>query len=103
MIINSQCHSLTFVEGYSESTFQTFSNFVPLETAKPIESKFYVAPPADEGIKVSTNSLCQMTQMAAISTYGKPHLNILFWIQKSDDLETLYDALVARVLPNLFK
>ena len=37
MNIRGQGHSLTFVEGHSDSTF---SNFFSLETAKPIEAKF---------------------------------------------------------------
>ena len=49
MNIKSQCHSLTLVQGHSDSTF---SNFFFLETAWPIEAKFYVAPPWDGGMKV---------------------------------------------------
>ena len=37
--IKGQSHSLTFVQGHSDSTF---SNFFSLETAKPIEAKLYV-------------------------------------------------------------
>ena len=39
MNINGQGHSLTFVQGHSDSTF---SNFFFLDTAQPIEIKFYV-------------------------------------------------------------
>ena len=49
----------------------TFSNFFSLETAKPIEAKFYVESPWDEGMTVGTNGLCHMTKMATIPTYGK--------------------------------
>ena len=52
--VKGQSHSLTFVQGHSDSTF---SNFFSLETAKPIEAKLYVEPPWDEGMKVNTNSL----------------------------------------------
>ena len=52
MNIKGQCHSLTFVEGRSDSTF---SNLFSLEAAGPIEAKFYVEPPWDEGIKMNTN------------------------------------------------
>ena len=64
----SQGHSLTFVEGHSDSTFL---NFFSLETARPIEAKFYMEPAQDEGKKVSTNDLCHMTKMAAMPIYGK--------------------------------
>ena len=67
MNIKGQCHSLTFVGGHSDSTF---SNFFSLETAKPIEAKFYVEPPWDEGIKVNINGLCHITKMAAMPIYG---------------------------------
>ena len=33
------------------------SNFFSLETPKPIEAKYYVETPWDEGVKVSTNGL----------------------------------------------
>ena len=39
MIIKGQGHSLTFVQGHSDSTF---SNFFLLETAWPIEATFQV-------------------------------------------------------------
>ena len=40
---------MTLVQGHSDSTF---SNFFFLETAWPIEAKFYVEPPWDGGTKV---------------------------------------------------
>ena len=49
MNIKGQGHSLTLVQGHSDSTF---SNFFFLETAWPIEAKFYVEPPWDRGTKV---------------------------------------------------
>ena len=97
MNIKGHGHSLTFVEGHSESTF---SNFFSLETAKPIEAKFYVEPPWDERMKKSTNSLCRITKMAA-SPYMLKTFKI-FWHQKAHDIETWYAALVTRVSPNLF-
>ena len=39
MDIKGQAHSLILVQGHSDSTFL---NFFSLETAKPIEAKFYV-------------------------------------------------------------
>ena len=44
MNIRGQGHSLTLVQGHSVSTV---SNFFFLETALPIEAKFYVEPPWD--------------------------------------------------------
>ena len=64
---NGQVHSLTFVQGHSDSTF---SNFFSLETPMPIEAKFHEEPPWDGGMKVSTNGLCYMTKMATMSIYG---------------------------------
>ena len=70
MIIKGQGYSLTFVEGHSDSD-STFSNFFSLETTRPIEAKFYVEPPWDEGMKANTNGLCHMTKMAAMPIYVK--------------------------------
>ena len=71
MNIKGQGHSLTFV-GHSDSTF---SNFFSLETAEPVEAKFYVEPQWDEGMKVSTNDLCHMIKTAAMTIDVK---NLLF-------------------------
>ena len=49
-------------QGHSDSTF---SNFFSLETAGPIEAKFYVEPPWDGGTKVCSNGSGHMTSMAA--------------------------------------
>ena len=67
MNVKGQGHSLTLVQGHSDSTFSNFS----LETARPIEFKFHVESPWDEGMKVSTHALCHMTKMADILIYGK--------------------------------
>ena len=72
MNINSQGHLLTFVEGHSESTF---SNVFCLETGKPIEDKFYMEPPWDEGMKINANGLCHMTKIAAMLIYGNQRTN----------------------------
>ena len=68
MNVNGQGHSLTFVQGQSDSTF---SNFFSLETAKPFKAKFHMEPPWDGGLKVSTNGLCHMNKMDALSICGK--------------------------------
>ena len=44
MNIKGQSHLLTLVQGHSDSTY---SNFIFLETAWPIEAKFYVERPWD--------------------------------------------------------
>ena len=70
MNIKGQGHTLTLIQGHSDSTF---SNFFSLETAGPIEAKCHVKPPWDGGIKVSKNGICHMTmtKIAAMSIYGK--------------------------------
>ena len=91
MNIKGQGHSLTLVQGHSDSTF---SNFFSLETAGPIEDKFYVALPWDGRTKVYSNGLGHMTKIAAMPIYGKSLKNLLLWHQKADDLESWYAALV---------
>ena len=100
MNIKGQGHSLTLVQGHSDSTF---ANFFSLETAKPVEAKFQVESPWDGGIKVYSNGLGHMTNMAAMPIYGKNLKNLLLWNQKADDLDSWYVVSEARVLPNLFK
>ena len=100
MHIKGEGHLLTLVQGHSDSTF---SNFFFLETAWPIEAKFYVEPPLDGGTKVWTNGLGHMTKMAAMPVYGKNSKSHLLWNQKVDDLESWCAALGTWVLPDLFK
>ena len=100
MTIKGQGHSVTLVQGHSDSTF---ANFLFLETAKLIEAKFHVEPPWDGGMKLCSNGPDHMTSMAAMPIYGKTLKNLLLWNQKADDLESWYIASGARVLPNLFK
>ena len=63
MNIKSQGHSLTLVQGHSDSTF---ANFFSLETAKPIKANFHVDPPWDTGTKVYSNCPGHMTNVAAM-------------------------------------
>ena len=49
MNIKAQDHSLTLVHGHLDSTF---SHFFFLETAWPIDAKFYVEPPWDRRTKL---------------------------------------------------
>ena len=46
-------------------------NLFSLETAKPIEAKFHMYPPWDEGTKVCSNGPDHMTNVAAMHIYGK--------------------------------
>ena len=100
MNIKGQSHSMTFIQGHSDSKY---SNFVSLETARPIEAKFHMGSPWNKIIKGNTNGLCHMTKVADISIYGKTFKSLFVWNQKVDYLETWYAALVSRVLPHLFK
>ena len=98
MNINGQGHSLTLIQGYSDSTFSFFF----LETAWPIEAKLFVEPPWDRGTKVCSTGPSHMTKMAAMLYMVKTLTNLLR-NQKADDLETWYAESGARVLPSLFK
>ena len=90
MNIKGQGHSLTLVQGHSDSTF---SNFFSLETAKTIKAKFHVESPWDWGKKVCSNGPGHMTNKAVMPMYGK-NLNILLLLnQKADDFESWYAEL----------
>ena len=54
-------------------------------------------------MKIHTNELGHMTNMAAMPIYGKTLKNRLLQYQETDDLETWYVALSMQVLPKLFK
>ena len=77
MNIRDQGHSLTMIQVHSDSTF---SNFFFLETAWPVEAKFYMEPPLDGETQVCSNGLVHMTKMAAMHIYGKK-------LKKSSSLE----------------
>ena len=85
MNIKGQGHSLTFVQGHSDSTF---SNFFSLEIPRPNEAKFHVEPLWVEGIKVNTIGLyiykkkSHMTKMTAMSICGKNLKKIFFSVTK---------------------
>ena len=105
--IKGQRHSLTLVQGHSDSTF---ANFFSLETTRPVEAKFHVKPPWDGETKDCSNGQGHMTNMASMPIYGKnlkkssslEPKNLLLWNQKTNDLETWYAALGTWVLPSLF-
>ena len=106
MNIKGQGHSLTLVQDHSDSTVSFFFVFFffslsHLETAWPIEAKFYVEPPWDKGTKVWSNGLYHMTKLAAMPIYGKNlKQNLLLCNQKVNDHENWYVALGTRVLPS---
>ena len=68
MNIKGQGHSLTLVQGHSDSTF---SKLFFLETAWLIEAKFYMDSPWDGWTEVWANGLGHMTKMATMPIYGK--------------------------------
>ena len=81
-------HSLTFVQGHSDSTF---SNFFCSETAWSIEAKFHLEPPCDVG---NANLFkCSRSHMM------KNLKNLVLGNQEADDLETWYTASGIQVLP----
>ena len=105
MNISGQGHSLTLVQGQSESTFL---NFFSLETAGSMEAKFHLEPNFiwDEGMKGCSNGPGHMTNMAATPIYGKNIKYLLLWNQKADvDLGSWYAVSGTQVLhvPCLFK
>ena len=51
--------------------FNFFIFFLFLETAWPIEAKFYVKPPWDRGTEVYSTGPSQMTKMATMPIHGK--------------------------------
>ena len=65
-------------------------------------SQIHVEPPWDEETKICSNGPDHMTNMAAMSIYGKILKNLLLWNQTADDLENWYATLSTRVLPTLF-
>ena len=81
MDIKGQGHSLTLVQGHSDSTL---SNFFSLETAGPIEAKFHVEPPWDGG---TWPIWLPCPYWSAMSIYVKNLKNLLLWNQKTDGMQ----------------
>ena len=48
-----------------------FLNFISSITTWPIEAKFYMESPWDEGTKACSNCVGHMTKMATMPIYGK--------------------------------
>ena len=72
--------SRSFIDLHPRSLRFTFSNFFSIETSKPVEAKYHVEPPWDRGMKVYSNGLSYMTNMATMPIYGKN-------LKKSSSLE----------------
>ena len=68
MNIKGQGHSLTLVQGHSDSIF---SHFFSLETARPIETTFHMEPPLERGNEGLFKWSSHMNKMAAMPIYGK--------------------------------
>ena len=78
MNLHEYQRSRSFIDlGTRSLRFNIFIFFF-LETAWPIEAKFYVEPPCDGGTKVWSNGLYHMTKFAAMPIYGKNLEKIIF-------------------------
>ena len=73
MNINGQGHSLTMVQGHSDSVFCKL-RFL----RKPIDAKFHMEPPWDGRTKICSNGPDHKTNMAAMPIYGKTLKKIFF-------------------------
>ena len=99
MNIKGQGHSVSFVQGHSDSTF---ANFFSLEKGKPFEAKFHVEPPGDGGTKVCSNGPGHMTNMAT-TPYMLKTLKKSSFSGTKNRWPWKWVASGARVLPSLFK
>ena len=81
--------SRSFTDLHRRSLRFTFPNFFSSEATGSI-GQFYLEPPWYREMKVSTNGLHHVSNMAAMPIYGKKTFqNLLFWNQNADDFETL--------------
>ena len=95
--MNMKGHSVTLVQGHSDSTFWSFFS---IETARPIETKFYVTPPWDWGMKIYSNGPFPIWSLCPFMV---KNLKNLPRNRKADDLEIWHAALGTQVLQSLFK
>ena len=70
MNLNEYQRSRSFIDLGPMSLRFTFSNFFSLETAWQIEATFHVKTLWDRGMKVCSNGLGHITNMAAMSIYN---------------------------------
>ena len=97
MNIKGQGHSLTFVQGHSDSTFSNF--FSSKKNTRTIKAIFHVEPLWDGIMKNECSGLCHLTKMDAMPTHAKKTFKILFSShRKTDELVTWYVASSIRVL-----
>ena len=78
MNLDEYQRSRSFIDLGTRSLRFNIFKFLFLETAWPIESKFYVEPPWDGGTKVWANGLGHMTRMAPMPIYCKNLKKIIF-------------------------
>ena len=81
----------------------TFSNIFSSKNTGPIEAKFHMEPPWDQGTNICSYGPGNTTKKAVMPIYGKYLKNLLLRNQKADDLETWYAALGAGVVISSFK
>ena len=74
MRIKGQCHSLTLVKGHSD--FKVKTCFFP-KTVGQFGTKVHMKALGGIGMKIYTNKLGHMTNMAAMPIYGKNLKNFL--------------------------
>ena len=60
-----------YVRPLSSVCMSTFSNIFSSESTGSIEARFHIEPPWDGGTNVCSNGPGHMTNMAAVSIYGK--------------------------------
>ena len=96
MNVKGHGHSLTFIQGHSDSTFSNF--FCSEEAARPIEAKFHMAPPWDMGNE-NLFKCSRSHDHAHIQCMVKNLKNLLLRKQEADDLETWYTTSGTRLLP----
>ena len=82
------CSSVRLSSFLPPSVHKISSNIFSLETASPIQAKFYVEPSWEGGTKVYINGPGHMAKMATKPIYGKKTFkNLILQNQMSYDLE----------------
>ena len=79
--------SRLFIDLCPNHSYSKFLNFFSSITTWPIEAKFYVESPWDEGTKTCSNCLGHMTKMATTRYMVKSFTNLLLWNLKTDDVK----------------
>ena len=100
MSIKGQGLSLTLVKGHSDFKVKICFS---AETVGQFGTKIHMKALGRIGMKIYTNELGHMTNVAAMPYMVKTLKKLLLQNQLTSDLETLYVALSMQVLPKLFK